>query len=117
MEGDNIMEKLIQEVNQCVANERERASAKFGPINHSDHESYAIILEEFQEAMEDTVSCHSAIERFWELTKDKSGTCANKVNSLRALRQKAILAACEFIQVAAMANKAILTTVHTEEKS
>lgn len=110
------MEKLIQEVNQCVENERERASRKFGPINHSDHESYAIILEKFEEAMEDSISCHSALERFWELTKDKSGTCAEKVNTLRALRQRATMAACEFIQVAAMANKAILTTCHCREK-
>ena len=44
------MEKLIQEANELVEREYGRAGDRYGLTNHSDHESYAIILEELQEA-------------------------------------------------------------------
>lgn len=103
-----MMQKLIEDVGGLVEQEYGRAGAKFGLTNHSDHESYAVILEELQEANTECGYCNSALDQFWKLTKDNCST-VDKMNKLKLLRRNAILAACEFIQVAAMAQKATIT--------
>lgn len=102
------MGKLIDEVQELVEREYGRAGAKFGLTNHSDHESYAILLEEFQEAQNELHSVDKYMKEFWEQVKgdyapyDKFVTCVD-------MEKRALLCACEMIQVAAMAKKAALT--------
>lgn len=100
------MEKLIKQVSRVISEEYHRASATFGATNASDHESYAITLEELQEALENSHLCSVDLEEFWRLTKDKKGSDQDKLSSLDSLWTNAMLAACEYIQVAAMAYKA-----------
>lgn len=100
------MMDLIKDVKTLAEQEYGRASKKFGALNHSDYESYAIILEEFEEASDESCRCASDIREFWEATKDKEGMGTDKMNCLDTLYHDAVCAASEFIQVAAMAHKA-----------
>lgn len=103
-----MMLKLIQEVNKCANREYNRAGAQHGPLNHTDHESYALILEELEEAFDEAVSCRPMLDEFWEMVK-KDSDDEDKLKCLKSIERKAVLAACEFIQVAAMCIKASLT--------
>ena len=46
------MEELIKSVVCAECEEYGRASAKFGAVHNSDHESYAVLREEADEALE-----------------------------------------------------------------
>ena len=102
------MEKLIAEVTECVEREYGRAGAKFGLTNHSDHESYAVLLEELQEARVEFGTVEKQLEGFWALTKCNDPD-TKKYQKLMQMQKNAIFGACELIQVAAMAKKAALT--------
>lgn len=103
------MEKLIEAVKSEIDNEYARASEKNGLVNNSDHQSYGVILEEFEEMIEETHFMAEALNEFWTLAKDKCAQDSDKVVALDRLQTHAMLAACEAIQVAAMAHKAKLT--------
>lgn len=102
------MDELIQLVDKIIAGEYYRAALEHGRINHSDHQSYAVSLEEFEEALFEVECTATALDRFWTLVKTDAHNAA-KLESLDALNRKAMLAACELIQVAATARKAALT--------
>lgn len=104
----NKMEQLRQQITSVVTDEYRRASEKFGAVNHSRHESYAVILEEFEEAKEEIDSVDIGLGIFWNsckrnFNKQETNDC------LECLYYTAIRAACEMAQVAAMAHKAIQT--------
>ena len=102
------MEKLIEEVAELVEREYGRAGAKFGLTNHSDHESYAIILEELQEAKAEIDSFERELSLFWSMVKADDDD-PYKYSCLHQMQSVALLGACEMIQVAAMAKKAAIT--------
>lgn len=85
-----MVDKLIESLLPIVEEEYGRAGAKFGLKNNSDHESYAVMKEEFEEA-EDEI-CRLL-----------------KLYFCKRIKNIAILAACECIQLAAMAHKAAVT--------
>lgn len=103
-----MMHKLLEEVKELIEREYGRASAIHGLTHTSDHQSYAVLLEEFEEAKEEVNLCQSCIEKFWELVKSDSPDY-QKMNDLRLVYSKALFGACELIQVAAMAKKASIT--------
>lgn len=109
------MEKLMEEVKECVEHEYSRASDAYGPTNHSDHESYAIILEEFQEAKTELMYCSHDLDKLWEFIKSDLRD-SEKRGVLRTIQYHALLAACEFIQVAATAYKALVTSELRRER-
>lgn len=102
------MENLIEEVKECVEREYDRAGAKFGFVNHSDHESYAIILEEFQEAETDVALVNTHLSQFWDAVKLNDDD-QSKSEWLMKIERDAVFGACELIQVAAMAKKAAIS--------
>jgi hypothetical protein len=102
------MKKLIDSVMKEVGEEQERASCIHGYVNASDHESFAIILEEYDEVVVELEKIDAQLEEFWESIKHNLSE-STKIECLRRLSTSAILTACECIQVAAMAQKAILT--------
>ena len=110
------MQKLITEVSELVEKEYGRAGARFGLTNHSDHESYAIMLEELEEAQADVESLEKQMQIFWLFVKNND-SADYKHERLMAVQRSALLAACEFIQVAAMAKKAALTLCDREALS
>lgn len=102
------MTKLIEEVQELVEREYGRAGAKFGLTNHSDHESYAVLLEEFQEAKVEVGTVEKQLDMFWAQTKHNDSD-HDKYRWLMQMQTNAIFGACELIQVAAMAKKAAMT--------
>lgn len=105
-----MMKKLHEEVIELKDKEYGRAAAKFGLKNNSDHESYAVLLEEVQEAQEDMEIIHRKLNNFWLLTRHNEKP-ELKLGMIKALERYAELLACEAIQVAAMAKKAAITIV------
>lgn len=102
------MRQLMSDVRQIVDQEYDRASKKFGEFNHTDHESYAIIKEELEEGQEEINYLTDELHEFWELVKHDFRD-VDKLSCLAVIQSRSILAACELIQVAAMAHKASLT--------
>ena len=100
------MEKLIKSVQAIKEEEYGRATEKFGAVNNSDHESFAVLFEEMQESFEEVKNTDGAIQQFWQMVKNKEAGDQDKQSVLTAVENSAIFAACEFIQVAAMAYKA-----------
>ncbi|CZT57851.1 hypothetical protein BN3661_02198 [Eubacteriaceae bacterium CHKCI005] len=103
------MQDLVNEITDCIEREYRRAAEKHGERHSSPHEAYAVILEEFEEAMEDIVAVRSALDNMWNATKDNKKTLA----SVSTLETAATMAAAELVQVAAMAKKAGLGYGHT----
>lgn len=102
------MQKLIEEVKELVEREYGRAGAKFGLTNNSDHESYAVLQEELEEAQDEMVFLEQALKKFW-FTVRQDQVDDTKLWRLKDVQKRALLAACECIQVAAMAKKASIT--------
>lgn len=102
------MEKLIEEVKELIEREYGRAGARYGLTHHSDHEAYAVLLEEFNEAEDEVRFCSSALEAFWKKVK-KDANDDSKMKPLSLIYSNALLGACELIQVAAMAKKSSIT--------
>ena len=90
-------------VEGLVSTELKAANEKFPPF-HSDHEGYAVILEEVEELSEEinTVIKYN-LEIAWRAVKaSKPASAAENISNVEAA---AIRAACEAIQVAAMCRK------------
>ena len=102
------MQRLIKEVNTLVSDEYALNSQKLGPVSHSDYESVAILREEVEELRDSFADIVNECERFWKFVKTNAPSVEKK-QSLKRIRQDGILTACEAIQVAAMAYKAIQT--------
>lgn len=96
------MNAVENKVRELVSVELEAANEKF-PQFHSPHEGFAVIMEELEETEEDLRLARIDTEIMWiNIRKDIS--CNAEASSLK---EKAIHAACEAIQVAAMAQKFI----------
>jgi len=110
------MEKLIKSIQDIEREEYDRASEKFGAVNNSDHESFAVLFEEMQESLDEVKNTDANIQQFWQMVKSKDSGDQDKQSVLTAIENSAIFAACEFIQVAAMAYKANKTIQQRLEK-
>ncbi len=105
------MRELYQAIKKEVNSEQFRASEIYGSINHSDHESYAVILEEFDEADRERRMFALDLEAFWMYCKTDHNdeNPKDKREILATLSERAVRAACEWVQVAAMCKKATET--------
>ena len=102
------MEELIKSVVCAEFEEYGRASAKFGAVNNSDHESYAVLREEADEAVDVLEEVDNLTDAFFEMVK-KNEEDEMKLEILNVIKHRAEEAAAESIQAAAMARKAIET--------
>lgn len=102
------MEELIKSVVCAECEEYGRASVKFGVVNNSDHESYAILREEADEAIDALVEVDDLTNVFFEMVKNNEEDEV-KLDILNVIKHRAEEAAAESIQAAAMARKAIET--------
>ena len=102
------MKELLKTVKNAVNEEYLRAAEKHGATHNSRHESYSVILEEFEESKDEIVKLDRALSLFWETTKRNSykGTA---LAALAEMEKNAIEAAAELVQVAAMCRKAQFT--------
>lgn len=94
------MNAVENQVRDLVAVELAAANERF-PQFHSQHEGYAVILEEFQETKEQLESVERKLGYTWDLIRGN----ASAKNMISNMKEFAIWTACEAIQVAAMCQK------------
>ena len=99
------MKDLLNEVNALTLKEYERAAKVNGDTFNSPHETYAVILEEFEEATENLEEFDDAFKAYWSCVKKNDRT--SQKDQLIYMHHYAISAAAEMIQVAAMCHKAL----------
>jgi hypothetical protein len=96
------MKILTEELSTITNGEAIRGVTQHGMFK-SRHESYAVILEEFEEAEHEIEIVKDALNCYWSCVKQD----VNESGELMAIAEKAISAAAELIQVSAMARKTI----------
>ena len=109
------MEELIKRVVCAACEEYGRASVSFGAVNSSDNESYAILREEADEAIDALAKVDDLTDGFFELVKPNEED-KTKIGLLNVIKHRAEEAAAESIQAAAMARKAIETIQRRSSK-
>ena len=102
------MDDLLDAVKSAAFAEYNRASIEYGLTNNSRHESYAVIKEEFEEACDEFEQFVGNLETLWRMIK-KNRESGNIVERLERMMKFAENAAAEWIQVAAMCHKAIVS--------
>ena len=99
------MEELMKAVSALVGEEYQRAAAEHGGAANTPHEGYALIKEEEEEAGDQMSTVSQKVTALWWSVKgDNLGAQGEYLDEIRTA---AILGACELIQVAAMADKAV----------
>lgn len=96
------MLKLIEKITGLSQMECEQAIEKWG-YNHSTHEGYAVILEEIEEAQEEMGIMEDLRKDLWD--RVRCGDTEKAIEYSYEISSKAIMAAAELVQVAAMAWK------------
>lgn len=99
------MDELYNSLEIIMKEEYDRATKKFGCKHNSLHEAYAVMLEEKEEAADSLESVRLELDEFWMKTRNDRQETIN-VTAENIIGQ-ALLGACEFIQVAAMAYKTL----------
>ena len=94
------MNVVSEDVKMLVEKELESANERF-PQFHSEHEGWAVMQEEADELLEECYSIEMAMEQLWHRILDGIPTA----QYVPLFEQYAVAAACEAIQVAAMARK------------
>lgn len=97
---EDSMNEIESQVRELVATELAAANRKHPPF-HSQHEGYAVILEEMQETEEATRLAKIDLEIAWRNIRDDISADVE----ISGLKDRAIQVACEAIQVAAMCDK------------
>lgn len=97
------MEELIGSVKKLVDEELQRANSENGDKFPTMHDGYGVILEEFQETQEELDRANEKLKIIWSCIRQDNESGA--VQGAQLLKKRAILTACEAIQVAAMAEK------------
>lgn len=113
------MIKILEGVETLVQEEYERASKIHGPMTSTDHEAYALILEEFQEASEYLQSLEAKVELLWSSIRNDDHDSVKHMR-LKDIKRTAEFVAAESVQVAQVCHKALITiesrSPNTEEK-
>ena len=95
-----IDEKVIEEMIQQELKEANKSH----PMFHSDHEAYAVIQEEIEEASFEFISLENYLGNLWyKVVRDDQ----SKKGIYEEMKKASIRAIQESIQVAAMCDKAI----------
>lgn len=96
-------------IEKLINDELQSANKKFPPFS-SWHEAYAVILEEVEEAQEETnVMCNLYLDRLWLDIRAKASSEADRFADIGIVRGHAVRAIEELIQVAAMCDKAVMS--------
>lgn len=100
---------IKHEIEALADKELEAALNKFG-LNNSNHESFAVLREEIDEAHAELESIEYLSARIWQLTKENASPEALREVYTNAY-DTAINLAVEAAQCAAMARKGILSNI------
>ena len=96
-----INEKAQEHILSAIEKEKEAAISNHGYF-HSDHEFWAVLKEEVEELQEYSTYIASKADLLW--TAVRADAVLNQ-DTLNIIRQNAINAACEAVQVAAVIDK------------
>lgn len=95
------MIKAIQNaVMKLVVDEYDRANREH-PAYHSDHEAFAVLMEETNELDEELEAIKGHLRDQWELIRQNE----TSLFTVAEIERRAILAACEAVQVAAVCER------------
>ena len=94
---------LLNDLERLIKNERQRADKIHPPVFNSNHEAYAVIYEELDEAQDEEEFFSIGIKKLWDLIK-RDEKCEELY---RVMYTIALRACAEWLQVAAMCEKAI----------
>lgn len=100
-----IMKELREQMEKLVYEEYERASKEHGETFHTSHEALGVLWEEVDEAQYEMSGVHTYYNLFRRNVKDDD--YSRQSEYLENLYRVAINGACELIQVANVAQKAI----------
>jgi len=98
-----MMTRLLETVRGLVDYELADARSIHGEYFHSPHEGYGVLAEELYEAAQETADVDWKNKLLLRVLHQDN--LPLMVRTLDALQENATLAACEYIQVAAMAKK------------
>lgn len=108
------METLKTSICELADKELNKAVEKWG-LNHSDHESAAVLLEEIEEAREEQINIEVYYKYLWDGIKKNALPEEMRANYSRIF-DIAVNLACEAVQVAAMARKGVLSNIDIYEE-
>ena len=100
-----IAENAQKSIEQAVCYELQNIVKVHDPTYHSPHEGYAVLLEEYQEAIEDTRFMSNRLECVWHAVRNDDPKTL--LNNLGEVREFALALAEEAIQCAAVCEKFI----------
>ncbi len=100
---------IRDEITELVDKELDAANKKFG-LNHSDHESYAVLHEEVDEAREALALVEYQERIVWNAVKSNADSVI-MCKLYEKVYDAAVNLAVEAAQVAAMARKAICSNL------
>ena len=94
------MEELKNAMMKLVGDEYDRANLKH-PLYHSDHEAFAVLMEEICELGEELDAIRGHMRDQWELIRKNESS----LFTVAEIELYAVRAACEAIQVAAVCER------------
>lgn len=103
----------VSKIKSLIYTELYEAS-KVHPMFSSDHEAYAVLLEEVEEAQAELDRIKSDMSSLWQAVKNDR--YSDTMEIVKDIEKKAISAIQETIQVAAMARKTVLSQEVRNEK-
>lgn len=110
-----MMKKLLQLMRYAVAAELTEAGKNHGPVFASMHEGYGVMVEEVNEAQAEQRTVCGALEPM--LYTIRVDDPEMTMDYLDHIEEHATLAACEWVQVAAMARKNKRTLKRGEKRA
>lgn len=108
-------ERTMQDVEFLTKSEYDMAAEKWGGKFASRHEGESVIREEFEEAIDEMEEIGKAYKAMW-LCVRKDFSKKVMADAVDDVYNHAVEAACELIQVAAMAYKMLATLAEEKEE-
>lgn len=102
-ESEMSYKKTMNGVTMLVQNEYDMAAEEHGPVFHSNHEAFSVIIEEVAESREELAKIVDSMGDLWSAVRNDE-VCSWVLSDIE---NHAMMLACEAIQVAAMARKAM----------
>ena len=100
-----IAEEATKSIEQAVLHELRNIVKKYGTVYHSEHEGFAVLMEEVQEASDDLTAINDNLALIWKRIKDNENFTA----PLGELKDFALALAEEAVQIAAVSERFLET--------
>jgi uncharacterized protein YecA (UPF0149 family) len=98
-----IAEKAEESINQAVVYELQNIVKNYGATYASEHEGYAVLKEEIEEAADDLDQLNKDLAYLWALIKNNH--IKNGNGTISEARDYAVMLAQEAVQVAAVCER------------